>query len=77
MKHTHHPSQSDLAREISDYIRSITDNGRTLFDVLGEIARCDDPTATREDRNEAIRLIIENQERFPDFFRDTQSPQSP
>ena len=54
----HDPAQCDLDRQISEYIMSITDNGRTLLDVVSEIARGDDPTTTREDRNEAIRLII-------------------
>ena len=65
----HDPAQCDLDCQISEYIMSITDNGRTLLDVVSEIARGDDPTATREDRNEAIRLIIQYQDRMPDVFR--------
>ena len=65
----HDPAQCDLDCQISEYIMSITDNGRTLLDVVSEIARGDDPTATSEDRNEAIRLIIQYQDRMPDAFR--------
>ena len=73
--HPHDPS--DAPDEIAEYIMSITNNGRDLFDVCAQIAQGDAPDATRENRNEAIRLIIQYQDRLPHLYRHPQSPSPP